>query len=315
MYLEGKKILLLSESSKLAKKLEKIAVKYSNSMVFSFSDEKQALFYIYNSPPDIILVDYRNFIDKKRNFINTLKKDNVFGHLPIVLFVNKNTSIYNPNLIEDLIFDDYILLPIEDDEDILLRLNLVVFRTFRELDANPLTRLPGNTSIIKELEKRIASGEKFAVCYTDLDNFKAFNDKYGFLRGDEVIRLAAGIIVNAVYSIEKKDTFVGHIGGDDFVFIIPPEEVENVCTQIINNFDLIIPSLYDPEDKEKGYIISRDRQGKKVKFPIISISIAVVTNVHRDIKHPGEISAIAASLKKLAKNKKGSVFVVDRRKK
>lgn len=310
--LDQKKVVLISPDNQLADRLQLLLSEKGNALLFHFSEIQKALFFIYNSPPDMILIHFDNFEAESYSFTRTLKMDNIFGHLPIVLFLNPESSLFSLELCEEAIFDDYCILPFTD-KDLLIRLNLVLQRSYRELDANPLTRLPGNSSIIKDLDRRIADQEKFAVCYGDLDFFKAFNDKYGFARGDEVIRLIARLIVNAVQSLNDPTTFVGHVGGDDFVFIVPPDKIEHVCSQVCSNLDLIVPSLYDSEDRAQGFIISKDRKGETQKFPMVAISIAIVTNVQRTIEHSGQISSIVASLKKVAKKKDGSVFVIDRR--
>ena len=148
----------------------------------------------------------------------------------------------------------------------------------------------------------------------DIDNFKPFNDKYGFSRGDEVLRMSARLITSTIRNLNSPECYVGHIGGDDFVFIIPPHFTDQICQEIIKNFDLIIPTFYDEEDRIRGFIQSVDRQGKKQSFPLMTFSIAVVTNEKRKIKHYGEVSDIASKLKKHAKGMEGSNYVVDKRK-
>lgn len=181
------------------------------------------------------------------------------------------------------------------------------------LDASPLTRLPGGIAIENVLKKRLEAGRPVAFCMADLDNFKAFNDHYGYANGSEVIKEAALLIEAAVKAKGSPDDFVGHVGGDDFVFITTPEHARLVCEEIIARFDKRIPEFYDPKDREKGSIPGKTRQGVEQRFPIMTISIAVVTNERRKLDNPIQVSEIAAELKTYAKSLPKSVFVVDRR--
>jgi GGDEF domain-containing protein len=181
------------------------------------------------------------------------------------------------------------------------------------LDASPLTRLPGGIAIENVLKKRIDSNHPLAFCVLDLDNFKAFNDRYGYANGSEVIKETAKIIENVVKSNGSSDDFVGHVGGDDFVVITTPEYMRAISGEIISQFDRKIPDFYDTEERQRGYILGKTRQGIEMEFPIMSISIAIVTNEHRKLTNPLEVSEIAAELKDYAKSIPKSVFVVDKR--
>ena len=182
------------------------------------------------------------------------------------------------------------------------------------LDASPLTRLPGGIAIENVLKKRLESGRPVAFCMADLDNFKAFNDHYGYAKGSEVIKETALLIEAAVRAKGSPDDFVGHVGGDDFVFITTPELARRVCEEVIAGFDKRIPGFYDPEDRKRGSIPGKTRQGVEQQFPIMTVSMAVVTNERRKLDDPLQVSEIAAELKTYAKSLPGSVFVVDRRK-
>ena len=181
------------------------------------------------------------------------------------------------------------------------------------LDASPLTRLPGGIAIENVLKKRIESGLPLAFCVFDLDNFKAFNDRYGYANGSEVIKETAKIIENVVKIKGTSADFVGHVGGDDFVVITTPDTMREIANDIIKKFDQRIPGFYDQHDREQGYILGKTRQGVEMKFPVMSISIAIVTNERRKISNSLEASEIAAELKDYAKTIPKSVFVVDKR--
>ena len=181
------------------------------------------------------------------------------------------------------------------------------------LDASPLTRLPGGIAIENVLKKRIDSGLPLAFCVLDLDNFKAFNDRYGYANGSEVIKETARLIENSVKTKGTPDDFIGHVGGDDYVVITVPDVMREVAGEIISQFDRRIPEFYEQSDREKGYIHGKTRQGVDMKFPLMTISIAIVTNERRKLSNALEASEIAAELKDYAKTIAKSVFVVDKR--
>jgi diguanylate cyclase (GGDEF)-like protein len=183
----------------------------------------------------------------------------------------------------------------------------------RAENANPLTKLPGNIVIREQAEERIKANKKFMVIYCDLDNFKAFNDKYGIAKGDDAIKLTADIFKEAVKAKGGSDDFIGHEGGDDFILLTTPDKAGSIANYITKEFDARVKSLYDQEDLAKGYIVAQARDGSVKKFPIMTISLAGVTNEHRAISNYVEITNIAAEIKKKAKSIEGSAFVIDKR--
>jgi len=183
----------------------------------------------------------------------------------------------------------------------------------RYLDASPLTRLPGNMAIEQVLKGKMEHGEKFALCYIDLDDFKAFNDKYGYAKGSDLIKMTGEVLYRAKDKYAEQQDFVGHIGGDDFVLITSPDEAEQVSQAIIDEFDRLIPEYYLAEDRTNGFIEGTDRYGVKRRFPIMSISIAVVSDVKRSFKSPIEIAKAATEIKDYVKSLPGSNYLIDRR--
>jgi len=181
------------------------------------------------------------------------------------------------------------------------------------LDASPLTRLPGGVAVETVMNSRLKSGAPVAFCVLDTDNFKVFNDYYGYARGNEVIKETARIVETATKLKGSPDDFVGHIDGDDFVVITTPAHMRDVCSEIIRLFDERIPEFYDKKDREKGYILGKTRQGQEMLFSLMTISIAVVTNEQRTFVNTLEASEVAAELKDYAKTIPSSVFVVDKR--
>lgn len=179
--------------------------------------------------------------------------------------------------------------------------------------ANPLTGLPGNIAIVNELERRLQGSRKFAVLYCDLDNFKAYNDKYGFNRGDDVILYTKETLQAAVKKKGKGDNFIGHEGGDDFVMIAEVETWEDIAKYFISEFDYGISKFYNETDAKNRYIESINRQGIPMRFPLISISVAVVSNEHRHFKSYAGVVTVAGEMKKFTKSKQGSCYAIDRR--
>jgi GGDEF domain-containing protein len=181
------------------------------------------------------------------------------------------------------------------------------------LDTSPLTRLPGGIAIENVMKKRIAAKVPIAFCLMDIDNFKAYNDHYGYAKGNDIIQATASIISEAVAKYGNEDDFIGHIGGDDYVLITTPDLYPRVCQAVIDNFDKKIPGFYDEEDRQRGHIIGENRQGQEVKFPLATLSIAVVTNVKRKFENHIQYGEVAAEMKEHAKTVAGSNFMVDQR--
>ncbi|NVM56977.1 MAG: diguanylate cyclase [Desulfobacterales bacterium] len=304
-------------------------------IVYTEESSLHAIETIYSEPPDVIIVSHSLEGGKGRELCCRIRSDTVFGHLPIVLVVGLSGQDLDIDW-DNTPVDDYLSIP-RDPWEIRRRISLIFSRAARVRDANPLTRLPGNHSIMREIQGRIDSESPFAIGYVDLDHFKSYNDRYGFLRGDEIIKMTArlltnsiraldsprdagfvlkeeiGILTNSIRNLDSPEAFVGHVGGDDFVFVVPPNRLDSVCQEVIKNFDLIVGNFYDEDDRIRGYIDSTNRKGEKERFPIMSISIAIVTNEYRPIKHIGEVGAIAAEVKKRLKSMKGSNYVKDMR--
>ena len=194
----------------------------------------------------------------------------------------------------------------------LLRLRMILRRADRDVSVHPTTRLPGTVQIERDIGDRIRREELFAVCYADLDHFKEFNDRYGYNEGDRVIRMLARLLRDIVKG-HSPEGFIGHIGGDDFIFNIALEQMSACCEEIIEVFDELIPYQYTEEDRRAGYFLGRDRRGNILWVPVMTLSIGVVTNKHRKFEHTARVSELATEMKTFAKKLPGSVFAVDRR--
>jgi diguanylate cyclase (GGDEF)-like protein len=181
------------------------------------------------------------------------------------------------------------------------------------LDASPLTHLPGGVAIENVLKKRLASGHPLAFCLVDMDNFKAYNDYYGYVKGNDLILATARIIEEAASEHGTDEDFRGHIGGDDFVIITTPERHRDICSSVVEKFDRLAPEFYHEKDRQRGYITGKSRQGEELQFPLVTLSIAIVTNQQRTFDSHIEVGEVAAELKEYAKGIRGSLYVVDQR--
>ena len=208
---------------------------------------------------------------------------------------------------------DEILSPLFAPSEQRARLDALRLRTERNVAVHPSTRLPGTTEIEREIRRRLEDDALFAVCYADLDHFKEFNDRYSYYDGDRVIYLLSRILHDVVRGLLGSDGFVGHIGGDDFIFVAPLEHYAPVCAEIVAVFDELIPLQYNAQDRRAGYFFGKDRRGQLHRVPLMTLSIGVVTNQFRRFSHPAEVSELATEMKSYAKSLPGSVFVADRR--
>src|SRR5690606_33638988 len=193
------------------------------------------------------------------------------------------------------------------------RVDAMLNRTERDVSVHPSTRLPGTTEIEREIRRRLDLAGEFAVCYADLDHFKEFNDRYSYYDGDRVIYILSRILHDVVKGMIGARGFVGHIGGDDFIFVIPGADIHAVCSEVLSVFDTLIPLQYNEQDRRAGYFFGKDRRGQLHRVPLMTLSIGIVTNRHRTFTHPAQVSELATEMKSYAKTLPGSVFVVDRR--
>ncbi len=272
----------------------------------------EALEKVITHDPDIIVLDIMLPEKSGMEVCKILKESFVTAHVPIIMLTAKQTI---DDKIEGLKIgaDDYLVKPF-DPLELEARINALLRKMRRDLYANPLTHLPGNVPIEKEIQQAIENRRNFAVLFVDLDNFKVYNDNYGYAAGNRVIKFTANTILNCVKQFGNTEDFVGHIGGDDFVVLSTPKKANHLCQEIIQLFDSLIPIQYDEKDISRGYIISEDRKGEIKKFQLMSISIAVVTNENNQFIHHLQVAEKAAELKKLVKKLEGSNYQKDRRK-
>lgn len=257
--------------------------------------------------PHLLLVDLMMPVMDGYEAIRQLRNDTRTAHLPMLILTARSASADVVTGFETGA-DDYIVKPY-DANVLLARIRSHLRRAAQRPVHNPLTGLPGNTLLQAELEHRLSHHQQFSLLYVDLDNFKAFNDAYGFSRGDRSIHLLADILSTGTTS----EDFVGHIGGDDFAIICDRSDIESLCQSLINTFDAQVGSLYDEADRKRGYLQGIDRQGMPRRFGLLSLSIAVVRTHWRQFHSVEEISKVAAELKQKAKLIPGSSYVIDQR--
>lgn len=243
--------------------------------------------------------------------VRRLKADPFTAIVPVTVL----TSTHDPEAVEEWYRAgaDEILSPLFAPTEQRARLDALRVRTERNVAVHPSTRLPGTTEIEREIRRRLEVSDRFAVCYADLDHFKEFNDRYSYYDGDRVIFLLSRILHDVVRGLLGSSGFVGHIGGDDFIFVVPFEDHAPVCAEIVAVFDELIPLQYNDQDRRAGYFFGKDRRGQLHRVPLMTLSIGVVTNQHRKFSHPAEVSELATEMKSYAKSLPGSVFVADRR--
>jgi PleD family two-component response regulator len=306
----GERVLVVDDDPDIARFIE-VNLRTHGFEVHLASDGVEALERVQEVVPDLVLVDVMMPRMDGFQVVDRLRSDPRTASLSIIMLTAKA-------LTADKVLgittgaDDYIIKPF-DPVELVARVKGTLRRA-REMRAiSPLTGLPGNARIQEELRARIAEGRPFALLYADLDNFKAYNDHYGFLRGDEALRAMARLIQGVAMEAGGGDVFVGHLGGDDFVLISRVEQAEPLCRAIVDRCATEVPLLYDPEDRERGFIEVESRQGGMERFPVLSISLGVATTNRRRFGHPGEAVTTATELKEFAKRTEGCSFVIDRR--
>jgi GGDEF domain-containing protein len=262
--------------------------------------------------PNVIVIDVHSARQADLHICGILKSDFLTAYIPVITLINKR---HLRSHLLDLKHgvDDYLIKP-PDPLDLRIRIEMAIRRLQFSFHANPLTGLPGARVVEEILKERIKSEADFSMAYIDLDNFKSFNDAYGYLRGDGVIMNTAYILYNMIKKCGNKDDFIAHIGGDDFAFISTPDKYELICQSFIFMFDMISVFHYAPEDRTRGFIITRDRTNKLREIPLMSVSIAVV-NVKKasGVNSIIQINEKIAEIKKYIKTVPGSKYMADRR--
>ena len=278
-------------------------------LVFSRPDEVESI--VLRGHPCLLFVDGNGTRNEGVGLVRRLKSDAFTAIVPVTALA----ADHHPEQVQAWFAAgaDEVISSLFSPAEQRSRLDAMLVRTERDVSVHPSTRLPGTTEIEREIRRRLDSDQEFAVCYADLDHFKEFNDRFSYYDGDRVIYLLSRILHDVVKGLLGARGFVGHIGGDDFIFIVPAPEISTVCSEILDVFDTLIPLQYNDQDRRAGYFFGKDRRGQLHRVPLMTLSIGIVTNRHRKFAHPAQVSELATEMKSYAKTLPGSVFVVDRR--
>jgi GGDEF domain-containing protein len=278
-------------------------------LVFNQPEDVEAI--VLRGHPCLLFIDGDNSDSEGLGLVRRLKSDAFTAIVPVTTL----SAAHHPDRVQAWFASgaDEVITGLFAPAEQRSRLDAMLVRTERDVSVHPSTRLPGTTEIEREIRRRLESNEEFAVCYADLDHFKEFNDRYSYYEGDRVIYILSRILHDVVKGLLGPRGFVGHIGGDDFIFIIPAGDISPVCTEVLGVFDSLVPLQYNDQDRRAGYFFGKDRRGQLHRVPLMTLSIGIVTNRHRRFAHPAQVSELATEMKSYAKTLPGSVFVVDRR--
>jgi GGDEF domain-containing protein len=276
-----------------------------------FNDPGEVESIVLRGHPCLLFVDGDNSGTIGLGLVRRLKSDAFTAIVPVTTLAGS----HHPDKVQAWFASgaDEVITGLFSPAEQRSRLESMLVRTERDVSVHPSTRLPGTTEIEREIRRRMESNQEFAVCYADLDHFKEFNDRYSYYEGDRVIYILSRILHDVVKGLMGQNGFIGHIGGDDFIFIIPAADISPVCSEILEVFDALVPLQYNDQDRRAGYFFGKDRRGQLHRVPLMTLSIGIVTNRHRRFAHPAQVSELATEMKSYAKTLPGSVFVVDRR--
>lgn len=305
------KILVVDDDPFILRLLEKFLIA-ENYHVLTATNGEDALSIFQEHSPSLVILDVMMPRLNGHETLKEIRRRSRSRRVPIMMLTALGEVEQKVEGFE-LGADDYITKPF-NLEELKARIKAHIRRVLEEQAINPLTGLPGNVVIRKKIDELLTSEELWAVLYVDLDNFKAYNDIYGFAAGDEILTMTAKILDKSIQLHGNDDDFLGHIGGDDYIIITNYERMNNIVESIFNQFDDKVKSFYKNEDIERGYLVTKDRKGEEQRFPIMSISIGGVTNQNRDYNEYLEIAEVAAEMKKYAKGLESNKFAVDRRK-
>jgi PleD family two-component response regulator len=279
--------------------------------VLTAPDGPSALALLDERLPDVVVLDVVMPLMDGYATLGRIRRHATASHVPVIVLTGGGHDTTEPVKSLEAGADDFISKPFSPQE-MLARVRAKVRRANVDSSLQPLTRLPGNIAIEHEVRRRFEAREPWAVIYADLDNFKAFNDHYGFVRGDDAIRLVSSTMSDTIKRIGTETDFLGHIGGDDFIIVTSPQRAENMARAVADTFDRDVPPLYDANDRKNGWIAAKDRRGNNVRFPLMSLSLAIVTQSPRITSYQS-IGEVAAELKSFAKRQAGSFVAMDKR--
>jgi diguanylate cyclase (GGDEF)-like protein len=303
--------ILVVEDDPFISRLLSLELSAEGFEVASAGDGQEALEIAFERPPDLVLADVMMPRLDGFELTRRLRGDPRTEGVTIIMLTARGLSA---DKLEGLASgaDDYIVKPFENEE-VIARVRGALRRAKYMRSQSPLTGLPGNLRIEDEIQARVDSEEEFALMYLDLDYFKSYSDRYGFVRGDETLRATGELVNAAAQEVAGPGTFVGHIGGDDYVVLTAPELAGPVANEIIRRFDAAAPGFYDAEDAARGHLETEDRRGEMQRFPLLTISIGIASSATGRFSHRAEAVALATELKNHAKRTPGSSYELDQR--
>lgn len=305
--------ILLIDDDPLMRHIVSTALAKENYVVVMADSGTEGMDLAWEQRPDLILLDVMMPDADGFSVCYQLRHHTLTANVPIIMLTalgDINEKVRGMQMGAD----DYITKPF-DPRELVSRVGAHLRRSARDLGSSPLTSLPGNPMIAQVLSARLEAQSPLAVLYIDMTHFKSYNDKYGWMRGDEIIRMLARQILDVALGQGGKDDFVGHIGGDDFVIITTPEHAEEMAQELIRQFDAAIPQYYAKEDQTRGYLEVSDRQGNPFRAPLATLAIGIVSNENRTLEHPSQVADLAAEVKAYVKTLPGSRYAFDRRRK
>ncbi len=307
---DGELILVVDDDVDIARFVE-VNLRLQGFRVLIANDGERALELVDQHRPALAVVDLMMPKLDGLELTRRLRADPMTAALPVIMLTAKGMTV---DKVVGLSAgaDDYLVKPF-DTLELIARVHSTLRRTQEFREVSPLTGLPGNTRILREIADRVRIRSDFAVCYLDIDRFKSVNDAYGFARGDEFITTLARCLHRAVSAAGLPPAFLGHIGGDDFVVVCDPRQMRGITEQTILDFEQAADALYDPEDARRGHLELIDRRGNVKLANLVTISVGVAVSTHRMFTDPHEVVSVATEMKTVAKKQPGSFIAVDRR--
>ena len=308
------KTILVADDDKAFHRIISRVFKDTGWNVETADDGVKALESISSRPPDVVLLDLDMPRLGGRELLARIRGNPRLAMIPVII-LSGDSAPQEQALEFSLGADDFISKPF-NAQDLVSGVESAARRNRRMLSANPLTFLPGGPAIEEDARRRIKEGGPLAFFYIDIDNFKAYNDNYGYLNGDTAIKCVAGLLTGMENDFAAEDIFVGHIGGDDFVVMANPRKTEEMALAIATGFDAMSPGFYNEADRARRFIVSKDRSGETREFPLMTLTIAIATNEKRALDHYAKIVDISSEMKRYMKNLKnraGSMYLKDRR--
>lgn len=306
----GERVLVVDDEHDIATVLE-INLANEGFDVQTANDPHEALKKAFDFRPDLVLLDINMPGMDGLEVMRVLRTDALTASTSIILLTAKAS-------VDDRLIglasgaDDYITKPFDLDE-VVSRVRAALRRAHLLRGVSPLTGLPGNFEILRQLETLLADGSSFALIHADLDSFKGYNDHYGFVRGDDAIRATAEVLLEVLTGVNGRPRFLGHVGGDDFAILLPADAADAVAERIVSAFDALAPRLYDAADLARGSVAVTGRDGVDRDEPLLTISLGIATTNNRRFGSPVEMAAVASEMKHYAKGHIGSAWRTDRR--